>query len=137
MGAMQRNKGRAGEQELARLLREHLGVEVRRNLQQSREGGADLAGLPGVALEVKRAAAPSLSAWWEQTRRQAHEGGGVPVLAFRLDRRPWRFILPLEALGIVGGQGPGLEATAELSLEAFCLTVRERLLPDGGTGAAA
>lgn len=60
MGTMQRRKGKAGELELARLLREHLGADVTRNLEQSRRGGADLLGLPGWAVEVKRAVRPRL-----------------------------------------------------------------------------
>lgn len=39
MSAMQRRKGADGERELARLLREHLGADVTRNLLQSRHSG--------------------------------------------------------------------------------------------------
>ena len=56
MSAMQRTKGAGGERELARLLQEHLGIPVNRNLQQTRQGGADLIDVPGWAIEVKRAA---------------------------------------------------------------------------------
>ena len=41
MAAMQRRKGKAGELELARLLRELLGANVARNLVQARQGGAE------------------------------------------------------------------------------------------------
>ena len=44
MGAMQRRKGATGERELIALLREHLGEELTRNLDQARDGGADLKG---------------------------------------------------------------------------------------------
>lgn len=37
MSASQRRKGKAGELELARLLREHLGADVARNLAQARQ----------------------------------------------------------------------------------------------------
>ena len=54
MSAMQRNKGRSGEQEVARLIRDWLGLDVHRNWQaQTAEGGADLSGVPGWAIEVK------------------------------------------------------------------------------------
>lgn len=43
-----RRKGAEGER-----LADHLGVEITRNLLQSRQGGHDLSGLP-VALEAKR-----------------------------------------------------------------------------------
>jgi len=52
----QRKKGKAGELEIARLLRDHLGADITRNLLQARQGGADLLGVPGWAIEVKRAA---------------------------------------------------------------------------------
>ncbi len=62
-----RRKGRAAEQEVARLLKELLGLEIRRNWQaQSAEGGHDLVGIPGWAIEVKRAERVRLSEWWEQ-----------------------------------------------------------------------
>lgn len=54
--ANSQRKGKEGERELARLLREHLGDGVSRNLEQARNGGADLNGLPGWCVEVKRAA---------------------------------------------------------------------------------
>lgn len=47
MTAMQRRKGKAGDLELARLLREHLGADVTRNLPQARQGSTDLIGLAG------------------------------------------------------------------------------------------
>ncbi|MBF0311098.1 MAG: hypothetical protein HQL56_16405 [Magnetococcales bacterium] len=132
MSAMQRNKGAGGERELAALLRDHLGVTVNRNLRQTRDGGEDLIieELPGISLECKRAATPHLAGWWRQTVEQA--GERVPILAYRIDRRPWRFVVPLALLGIEGGQGPGLEWTAELSLEGFCLSAREAMpFPQG------
>jgi len=56
VSALQRRKGADGERELARLLREALGAGVFRNLDQPRQGGADLLGIAGWAIEVKRAA---------------------------------------------------------------------------------
>ena len=47
-------KGKSAERELAKLLGDHLGLELSRNLDQTRDGGYDLIGLPGIALEVKR-----------------------------------------------------------------------------------
>lgn len=85
MGAMSRNKGRSGEQEFARLMRDHLGMDITRNWQgQAAEGGADLAGLEGYAVEVKRAKAYQRD-WWHQAVRQACAADSLPVLAYRLD----------------------------------------------------
>ena len=85
-----RNKGRAGEQEVARTLRDELGLEVTRNWQQqAAQGGTDIVGVPGWAIEVKRAKQWS-NEWWTQAAAQAARTGEKPVLIYRLDRKPWR-----------------------------------------------
>ena len=95
MSASQRRKGKAGELELVRLLREHLGADVARHLAQARDGGVDLLGLPGWAIEVKRANRPRLAEWWLQTCMQAEVTGLRPALFYRLDRQPWRVVIAL------------------------------------------
>ena len=89
MSVNSRNKGRHGEQEVARILRDWLGLEIHRNWQaQSAEGGADIAGVDGWAIEVKRhkQAPPAvLSAWWQQAKDQAARVGARPALLFRTD----------------------------------------------------
>ena len=121
MGKMQRTKGATAERELARLLSERLGVEIVRNLEQSRSGGHDLAGVGAFALEVKRCETLSISAWWNQATSQAERCGLRPALAYRQSRKPWRFMVRLCDLAenLTG------EETAELCLEGFCLLVRE------------
>lgn len=85
-----RTKGRAGEQEVARILRDELGLVVTRNwAQQAAEGGVDLLGVPGWAIEVKRQKAWS-NDWWPQAAAQARRTGERPVLIYRLDRKPWK-----------------------------------------------
>jgi hypothetical protein len=48
-----------------------------------------------------------------------------PALAYRLDRQPWRVLVPLAALTDAGGPVAALEWTAELSLPAFSAVVRK------------
>nr|WP_320050743.1 hypothetical protein [uncultured Desulfuromonas sp.] len=131
MGAMQRNKGAAGERELAKLLSDELGADITRNLLQTREGGHDLDGLTGWALEVKRQERLNLTAWWKQTVEQAQRTGQKPVLAYRQSRRPWSFVVRLNDIW------PALtgDHTAQLSLDAFCLLFREQILPRKESGA--
>lgn len=130
---MQRRKGADGERELVRLLRDHLGVEPVRNLNQSRDGGYDLfiMGIQDIALEVKRAAAPRLASWWAQAVEQA--GDHIPVLAYRLDRQEWRFIMPLAGMGY--GSDQALSYTVEMGIEGFALVARKRWLGPGKEGA--
>ena len=84
-----RRKGRSAEQEIARILRDWLGMEIHRNWQQqAAEGGSDIAGVDGWAIEVKRhkdAPPAMLSRWWHQTREQAEQVNAKPVLMFRTD----------------------------------------------------
>lgn len=88
-----RRKGKAGELEVADLLRDLLGTAVTRNLTQARDGGHDLIGLPGWSAEVKRAAKPRIVEWWNQTVGQAN--GAKPALLYRVDRRHWRAVVAL------------------------------------------
>ena len=138
MSAMQRTKGAAAERELSGLIFAELGVKLARNLDQSRRGGHDLivtdatgpvaACLARYAVEVKRhATAPpgSVTAWWGQTAQQAARAGLVPCLAYRADRRDWRFVLPLVELRPDLTRAPGIDFTADLSLPAFCAIIRE------------
>lgn len=94
-----RAKGASAERELATLLIDWAGeqgmaLEVKRNLEQVRGGGHDLVGLEryGMAVEVKRVEVLALANWWEQAVRQAKQAGDlIPVLAWRQNRKPWRF----------------------------------------------
>lgn len=124
MTAMQRCKGARGERELAGLLREHLGEDVTRNLEQSRQGGADLLGVPGWAVEVKRAARPRLSEWWLQTCSQAEMAGQRPALFYRLDRQPWRVVVALRHVATGFTHAP-LNMRVEMDIEVFAALARE------------
>lgn len=93
MAALSRRKGACGERELLTLLRDQLGdlPELRRNLEQARDGGADFR-IAGHAVEVKRCERFS-AAWIDQAERQAELHGDVPVIAWRANGKPWRFLL--------------------------------------------
>lgn len=96
-----------------------------RNLTQSRSGGADTVDVPGYAVEIKRQKQWQ-SAWWNQTCEQAHLAGALPALAYRLDRKPWRVIVPICALHSGFAAQPwNLDYTVELSLNGFAAIVRE------------
>ncbi len=84
MSTHSQRKGIAGEQELINLLKDQLGEDLKRNLDQVRDGGADVLGLPGWAVEVKRAKTAKISEWWSQTITQAQEVNEKPVLAIAL-----------------------------------------------------
>ena len=90
-----RTKGRSGEQEVCRILRDELGLEIHRNwMEQSYCGGPDIIGVNGWSIEVKRAKV-FRSVWWTQAAAQATVRKEKPVLVYRLDRHDWRAMVCL------------------------------------------
>lgn len=90
-----RTKGANGEREWATLMKEHLGdVDLRRNLDQNREGGYDIAGLDLWAPEIKRCEQFKW-AYWRQAERQALAANKRPILAYRANREPWKHYMEL------------------------------------------
>jgi hypothetical protein len=130
MGAMSRNKGKAGEREAAALLADLLGLDIRRRVRQH-DGDSDLEGLPGWCLEIKRHATASraeVAGWWLQAVAQAEAVDAVPALLYRRDRDQWRAVWPL-ALQVgaePAGDWLGYGLTVEGTPEAFAAVVRER-----------
>ena len=120
MAKASRNKGAAGEREVAKLINEHLGITLRRRLAQYQAGGHDLDGWDGVCVEVKRhkkAGQGDIATWWQQTLEQC-TGGEAPVLAYRADLQQWRFIIrPIDWGGVVG-------EPAEVDIDGLCAWVR-------------
>ncbi len=89
-GAGSRNKGAAAEREVLKLLGAELGVALKRNIEQTRGGGADCLEVKGFAIEVKRQERLSRPAWWAQAIEQAQRVGAEPMLLYRRNREPWQ-----------------------------------------------
>ena len=126
MGLKSRTKGNSGEREIARLLADLTGYEVKRRVRQH-EGDSDLEGVPGWCIEVKRhAKAPraSVRQWWHQACQQAQERVQWPVLLYRQDRDEWRAVWPLSVL--LGAQWDSYEWAADTSIQAWCAVLREQ-----------
>jgi Holliday junction resolvase len=95
MGKMSREKGKRGERELASKLRGY-GYDCRRGQQFSgANGDADVVGLPGVHLEVKRTERLSLYDAIAQAISDAREGE-IPVVAHRKNNAEWVMIIRLD-----------------------------------------
>lgn len=84
-----RTKGASAERELFKIIGDMLGIKVKRNLEQTRDGGADTI-VGEWALEVKRQEILHIDDWWEQTTRQATIAYKQPMLIYRKSRQPWR-----------------------------------------------
>lgn len=105
-GNQSRNKGQNGEREIVRLLcpivheiyKKYTTLEIpnlERNQNQSNKGGYDIVGLNWLALEVKRQETENLTAWWQQTKKQA-KANQTPVLIYRRNNQPWRAIIEVQ-----------------------------------------
>ena len=124
-----RSKGRAGEQEVARILRDELNVKVHRNwAEQAHHGGVDLVTSPdiGWGIEIKRAKEARFGEWWIQTVDQAAISKVKPVLLYRLDRQSWMAMVSLYDVR------PDLEDHHQVTmyLLSWCNLVREELNAD-------
>jgi hypothetical protein len=116
-----RVKGASGERELAALLTswaEEVGVylDLDRNLEQVRYGGADVNGVPGMEIEVKRVESNGINQWWDQVCRAAAKTGKLPFLAHRRNRQPWRFRVSTHVAMEHGGSWSHFPIVADLEL---------------------
>lgn len=89
---MSKTKGKVGEREVAALLREY-GYGGQRGVQyQGGKDSADVTGLPGCHIEVKRVERFDLEAAMDQARNDAG-GAAVPVVFHRKSKRDWAVVL--------------------------------------------
>lgn len=104
------NKGKEGEREIVRLLREVieqciasepswdaetmqlLRTAPQRNQNQSAVGGCDI-NLLGIAFEVKRQQVVSIPAWWRQCTASAVSVNLLPVLLYRQNNKAWNVVM--------------------------------------------
>lgn len=90
-----RDKGKRGELEVAHIMQSY-GYDARRGQQFSGlQGDADVVGVPGLHLEIKRVKTLRLDDAMEQSIRDAREDE-IPVVIHRKDKQPWRVTLSLE-----------------------------------------
>lgn len=96
MGRMSREKGKRGEREWAAVCREH-GYDARRTAQHCGKSGdaADVIGLPGIHMEVKRVEHLDLYGALDQAKRDARPGK-IPIVAHRRNDCRWVVIMDAE-----------------------------------------
>ena len=95
MSRTSQRKGRAGELELAEVLRGY-GYPVEAGRAVSYGEVPDVTGLPGVHIECKRCEQLRLDEWMEQAERDALRfGDGIPVIFHRRNRESWRVTMSL------------------------------------------
>jgi len=151
MTASQRRKGKGGELELAGIIRDLSGRDVRRRVRQH-DGDSDLEGIPGWSVEVKRHKAAGrglIGAWWRQTVQQATRVATgqknaaaarisclMPVLFFRADRDQWRAVWPAAVLLTHQRADMWVDYawTCESSVEAWVAVAQELTAPESENG---
>lgn len=134
-----RAKGASAERELIAELRDYLGegltANMKRNLEQSRKGGHDIAGLDGWAIEVKRykslSEAEIARIWERQAVDQAWKVDARPALAYRGDYKPWRVRVPMALIRDIEADWKTSEQwlyvwTVDIGLQAFASLVLEQ-----------
>lgn len=96
MGKMSREKGKVGEREVAGILRDY-GYNCRRGQQFcGANGDADVVGLPGIHIEVKRVEKLNLYDAVDQSKRDKKEGE-LPTVFHRKNRCEWLVTMPLDS----------------------------------------
>jgi hypothetical protein len=121
VSAAERSKGQRGEREVAKLIADHLGFEVKRQVRQH-DGDSDLVGVPGWSIEVKnhkQATRAQVEKWWYQAVAQ---GNNDEMICLAYKRQPgwWRFVWhPTKQ--------SAYDYTLEGAVEAWACYVREQL----------
>jgi hypothetical protein len=89
-----RAKGQNGEREFSKWLQKTLELPEtpQRNLDQVRDGGFDVR-LGSFIFEVKRCQTISLKAWWLQVVSSRTGHSDIPIVAYRPNHQPWRFLI--------------------------------------------
>ena len=84
-----RNKGKRGELEVAHMLKEY-GYDARRSQQYAGiNNDADVVGLPGYHIEVKRVEKLNIDEAMEQSIRDAKDNE-IPIVIHRKNGKPWK-----------------------------------------------
>lgn len=88
-GKTSQRKGATGERELAAILQEH-GYDCTRGGSLTFGEVADITGLPGIHIEVKRVEKLNVVEAMEQSIRDSERmHDGMPTLFHRRNRKPW------------------------------------------------
>jgi hypothetical protein len=97
MSKHSRNKGKAGEREIVNFYKQR-GFETCRTAPLQAAGidhAADVSGVAGIHIEVKRQEALNIWKALEQAETDAREGT-IPTVHFRRNRSEWYVALPLK-----------------------------------------
>lgn len=123
-GKFSRDKGQRAEREVAAIINDLTGWNVRRRVRQH-AGDSDLEGVDGWSIEIKSHATLSVPAWWRQAVEQAGDNH-LPVLFYKIPRKGWRALWPLSSVVNHDEQAwNDLEYTCDTTIEAWATVARD------------
>ena len=93
-----KQKGKRGELEVAKILREHGFTDARRTAQFCGNTGQadDVIGLDGFHIEVKRCETTKIWDWIHQAQNDCN-GKNIPIVVFRRSHEDWQVALDFKA----------------------------------------
>lgn len=92
MAINSKRKGTVGERDAVHFLNS-LGYDTHRTSQVSGRDSADIEGIEGLHLEIKRQEKVSIEQWLQQSERDAGYTGGLPIVMHRRNRESWKVTL--------------------------------------------
>lgn len=100
IGKSSKRKGKVGELEVVNLLKKFGYNDAHRSAQYcgNTGGAADVVGLPGIHIEVKRVEKLNLKKAYEQAVHDSKANGNneIPAIFHRQTRQPWMVTLSLQ-----------------------------------------
>jgi len=129
MSKAARNKGLNFERAVVNMLKDDLGINCKRVLDQYREGNLGDVVLEPFVIECKRYASMPFpaKAWWDQAWAAGEHMSLTPILVWKFDRLPIQCMLPLSLLGDYPHEQHN---TATVSWDTLMMIFREELNDD-------
>ena len=127
MSASARRKGHQFERDIVNKLKDDLGVDCHRVLDQYREGELGDIVVDPFVIECKRYACKfdAPQTWWDQVWKASIHTNLTPILVFKFDRRPIRCMVPLNT---INSDYPKEKSyTAQVEWENLMMIMREVL----------
>lgn len=123
-----RNKGSAWERTCASMIKENLGIEVKRDLEQYRQGDrGDLVGIDGAVIECKRYKMANgghyHEDWWMQVVKAAGDSA-EPFLIYKYDRAEPKVVV---RISFINQDYAGKCETATIGMDCWYMLMREFL----------
>ena len=123
--ANSRDKGASFERKICSMIKDALGYDAKRNLDQYQVGGADIE-IPGWSIECKAYLKGTTyrKDWWEQCVSNC--GDKEPVLIYKFNNHPIKCVLRLNVLQ----RDFSKDLLCEIDFDTWCYIVREKIDAD-------